>query len=78
MIYDYLVSCGVLKASPEAIEQAFKASRLRAAKNRGDAFARVGRVEVTGHCGDWETKRELLSMFFRHLKENGKELKLPL
>ena len=78
MIYDYLVSCGVLKASPEAIDQAFKASRLRAARNQGDAFARIGRVEVTGHRGDWETKRELLSMFFRHLKENGKELKITL
>lgn len=78
MIYNYLASCGVLKASPEAIDQAFKASRLRAARNRGDVFARIGRVEVTGHRGDWETKRELLSMFFRHLKENGKELKITL
>lgn len=78
MIYDYLVSCGILKASPEAIDQAFKASRLRAAKNRGDAFARIGRTQETGHRGDWETKRELLSMFFRHLKENGKELKITL
>ncbi len=78
MIYDYLVSRGALKASPEAVDQAFKASRLRAAKNRGDAFARIGRGEVTGHRGDWETKRELLFMFFRHLKENGKELKITL
>lgn len=76
MIYDYLVACGALKASAEAVEQAYRASRLRSLKNRGDAYARIGRVEAAGHRGDWETKRELLSMFFEHLKENGKELRI--
>lgn len=78
MIYDYLVNCGIMNPSRETIEKAFKASRTRAARNRGDVFARVGRSEDTGHRGDWETKREVLAMFFRHLRESGKELRITV
>ncbi len=75
MIYDYLANCGVLKPSRETIEQAFRASRAKADSN---AFARIGETADKSYRGDWRTKRELLSMFFKYLRESGKELRITV
>lgn len=77
MVCDYLIEIKRMKPSQKSIDTAFRKSRKRAAQNRRDVFASIGRnPEDIGHPMDWETKRELLEMFFQHLKSQNEELNI--
>lgn len=80
MVCDHLMREGVLKPTPEAVEQAYRASRLRKARHSGfgsiaEMFRTVGRAQDTDGMMDWDCKRELLSMYFGHLLAKGAELR---
>lgn len=80
MVCDHLMREGILKPTPEAVEQAYRASRLRKARYSGygsiaEMFRTVGRAQDTDGMMDWDCKRELLSMYFGHLLAKGAELR---
>ncbi len=81
MVCDHLMREGILKPTPEAVEQAYRASRLRKARSSGygsiaEMFRTVGKAQDADGMMDWDCKRELLSMFFGHLLAKGGDLRL--
>ena len=81
MVCDHLMREGVLKPTPEAVEQAYRASRLRKAQagrysSIAEMFRLCGKAQDTDGMMDWDCKRELLSMYFGHLLAKGAELRL--
>lgn len=81
MVCDRLMRAGVLRPTAEAVEQAYRASRLRKAQaarfgSVAEMFRIVGKAQDTDGMMDWDCKRELLSMYFGHLRAKGADLRL--
>jgi len=81
MVCDHLMRTGHLKPTEDAVRQAYRASRLRKAQamrcgSVAEMFRQVGKAQDTGGMMDWDCKRELLSMFFAHLRAKGADLRL--
>lgn len=81
MVCDHLMRTGLLKPTEEAVRQAYRSSRLRKAQamrcgSVAEMFRQVGKARDTDGMMDWDCKRELLSMYFAHLRAKGAELRL--